>query len=126
MNFKTPLSIVTGLGSAKDGTTHFWHQRLTALANIPLMLFLVWLVVTIGGADKAGMVAVLSNPIVGGLLVLTIVSMTWHMRLGMQVIIEDYVHGEAIKIVSLAANNLFAVLIAGLAIVSVLKLSFGG
>jgi len=126
MHFKTPLSIVTGLGSAKDGTRHFWHQRLTALANVPLMLFLIWLVVTIGGADRAGMVSVLSNPIVGGLLVLTIVSMTWHMRLGMQVIVEDYVQGEALKIVILALNNLLAVLIAGLAIVSVLKLSFGG
>lgn len=126
MSMRTPFSIVTGLGSAKDGTTHFWRQRLTALANIPLTLFLVWLIVKLAGSDRVDMVATLSNPIIATLLLLTIVSVTWHMRLGVQIVIEDYVHGEAAKILWLTANNFFCLAVAALAIISTLQLGFGG
>ena len=125
MSMRTPLNIVTGLGSSREGTIHFWHQRLTALANVPLTLFLVWFIIRVAGLDQAGMMQVMGNPLVAGLLTLSIISMTWHMRLGLQIIIEDYVHTEGRKIALLAANNLFATGIAGLCIVSILKLSFG-
>lgn len=126
MSMRTPFSIVTGLGSAKEGTTHFWRQRLTALANIPLTIFLVWLIVKLAGSDRVDMVALISNPIVSTLLVLTFVSVIWHMRLGMQVVIEDYVHGEGAKILALTANNFFCLGVGALAIISILKLGFGG
>ena len=126
MSMRTPLGTVFGLGSAKDGTIHFWHQRLTALANVPLSLFLVWFITRVGGLDRGEMIVVLGNPVVAGLLVLTIFSITWHMRLGMQIVIEDYVHGEGTKVLSLVANNFFSIGVAVLSVVSVLKLSFGG
>ena len=91
MSFRTPLSRVTGLGSAKSGTEHFWNQRLTALANVPLMLFSVWLVISLVGADRAQMVATFANPFITGFAILAIVSASIHMRLGLQVVIEDYV-----------------------------------
>lgn len=123
---QTPLNRVMNLGSAKEGTEHFWHQRLTALANVPLSLFLIWVVLNLGGASRASMVEMMSNPLVAGLMVLTIISITWHMRLGMQVVIEDYVHSEGLKLLAVIANVFFALLVAGLSIVSVLLLAFGG
>lgn len=123
---QTPLNRVINLGSAKEGTEHFWHQRLTALANVPLSLFLIWVIISLGGASRASMVETMSNPLVAGLMVLAIVSITWHMRLGMQVIIEDYVHSEGLKLLAVIANVFFALLVAGLSIVSVLLLAFGG
>ena len=125
-SMRTTFGRVTGLGSAKEGTQHFWHQRLTALANVPLSLFLIWLVLNLAGAGRAEMAGLIGNPLVAGLLVLTIVSVTWHMRLGMQVIIEDYVHAEGPKLLAVIANVFFALAVAGLAIVSVLMLAFGG
>lgn len=125
MSMQTPLRIVTGLGASGEGTIDFWRQRLTALANVPLTLFLVWFIIRVAGQDQAGMMAVMSNPLVAGALVLSIISMTWHMRIGVQIVIEDYVHTEGRKIACLAANNLFAAGVAGLCIVSILKLSFG-
>lgn len=122
---RTTFSKVTGLGSAKQGTEDFWQQRLTALANVPLSLFLVWVVVNLAGADRAAMVEMMGNPLVAGLMVLTIISVTWHMRIGMQIVIEDYVHGEGMKVISVVANVFFALAVAGLSIVSVLMLAFG-
>ena len=126
MNMRTPLSTVTGLGSAKEGTTHFWQQRLTAVANVPLSLFLIWFVIRVGGLGRGEIALVLGNPLIAGLLILAICSIAWHMRLGMQVIIEDYVHGEGRKIMLLIANNFFSFGAAALSIVAILKLSFGG
>lgn len=126
MSMRTPLGTVTGLGSAKEGTLHFWHQRLTALANVPLTLFLVWFIVRVGGMDRAEIAQVLANPVISGLLVLTLISITWHMRLGLQVVIEDYVHGEGSKILLLVANSFFCIGVAALCVISILQLSFGG
>lgn len=125
MGLQTPYAKITGKGATGEGTTHFWRQRLTALANVPLTLFLVWLVTKLAGAERAEMMELISNPIVGGLLALTIVSVFWHMALGMAVVIEDYVHAEGMKIVLIIANNFFAMALAGLTLVAVLKLSFG-
>jgi succinate dehydrogenase / fumarate reductase membrane anchor subunit len=126
MNMRTPLGKVRGLGSAKSGTEHFWHQRLTAIANIPLTIFLVFFCVAHVGSSQADMAAAIANPLVALMLVFTIISVTWHMRLGMQVIIEDYVHSEGVKLLALLGNTFFCGAVALTGLFAVLKISFGG
>jgi len=126
MGMRTPFATISGKGSIREGTTHFWRQRLSALANIPLSLFLVWLVIRLAGADRAEMVSLIANPLIAGIIVLAIVGIFWHMALGVQVVIEDYVHKEGLKIFLIIANNFFALAIGVLSIVAVLMLSFGG
>ncbi|MGJ8529203.1 succinate dehydrogenase, hydrophobic membrane anchor protein [Maritalea sp.] len=125
MSFRTPLSRVTGLGSAKEGTQHFWVQRMSAVANVPLMLFFVWLVISLIGADRAEMLAIFSNPFIAAATILMIVSATVHMRLGLQVVIEDYVQDHSIKLLLVLLNYFFSYGVAAVAVVSLLKLSFG-
>ena len=125
MSMRTPLKTARYLGSAKDGTEHFWRQRVTAVANIFLLSFLVWLIASLAGADYAGAKALLSNPFVDLALLCLILSATVHMRIGMQTIIEDYVHGEGVKIAALLLNTFFAVLVAVACIFAVVKLSLG-
>ena len=122
---RTPLSRVRGLGSAKKGTEHFFMQRVTALANIPLTLFLVGALVVHAGADYTTMTAFLGNPLVGVVMLLLIVSATYHMKLGLQVVIEDYVHEEATKLLAIIANQFFALTIAVACSLAVLKLVIG-
>lgn len=122
---RTPLKTVRRLGSAKEGTDHFWKQRVTAIANLFLGIFLVWLVVSLAGADHTTVRAWLGHPAIALALLLLVLSGVTHMRIGMQVIIEDYVHGEASKIVMLILNTFFAILIGAACIYAVLKLSFG-
>ena len=125
-NMRTPLGKVRGLGSAKEGTDHFWKQRLTSVANVPLVLFFIGLIVALNGASYAQVHAALANPITALLLIAAMVSVLVHMRIGMQVIIEDYVHGEFMKIVLLMLNTFFAMAIAAISIFAILKVSFGG
>ena len=122
-SMKTPMKKVRGLGSAKSGTDHFWKQRLTAMANVVLALALVVLLALVGSKDPVAMRALLTQPLVSLLLVLFIISGVVHMRLGM---IEDYVHAEGSKIIALALNTFFSVLVAAASLFAVLKLSFGG
>jgi succinate dehydrogenase / fumarate reductase membrane anchor subunit len=126
MSMRTPFGRVTHLGSAREGTHEFFNQRLTGLANIPLTLFLIWLIVTLMGADQKTIATAFGSPIISGLMVLTILSVVWHMQIGMKVIIEDYVHNEGLKLLATIGNRFFSLLVAGVAIVSVVKLSFGG
>ena len=126
MSLRTPLKEVRRLGSAKEGADHFWKQRLTGIANLFLGLFLVWLVAKLAGADHATVKAMLAKPWIALPLLLLIVSGTIHMRLGMQVIIEDYVHGEGARITLVLLNTFFAVFVAAASILAILKLSFGG
>ena len=122
---RTPLARVRGLGSAKKGTHHFFMQRVTALANIPLTLFLVGALVVHAGADYTTMTAFLGNPLVGVVMLLLIVSATYHMKLGLQVVIEDYIHGEATKLLAVIANQFFALTMAVACALAVLKLVIG-
>ena len=93
-DLRTPLARVRGLGSAKSGTEHFWRQRLTAVANVPLTIAFVVIVVSLLGRIHAAAQQILGSPLVAILMLLFIGSVTYHMRIGMQVIIEDYVHDE--------------------------------
>jgi succinate dehydrogenase / fumarate reductase, membrane anchor subunit len=124
-SMRTPLKKVRSLGSAKEGATHFWQQRLTAVANVVLFSFLVGLVVYLAGADYALVRRTLANPIIALLMLMLILSGIYHMRLGMQVIIEDYVRSEGSKITLLMLNTFFAFLVGAACVFAVLKLSFG-
>lgn len=123
---RTPLARVRGLGSAKEGTDHFWRQRVTAVANLFLVIFAVCLVLRLVGTDYREARAILANPLVTVALAMLIVSGVVHMRLGMQTVIEDYIHSEGAKLVALMANTFFAIAIGATCILAVLKLGFGG
>jgi succinate dehydrogenase / fumarate reductase, membrane anchor subunit len=122
----TPLKRARGLGSAKAGPEQFVRQRLTAVVNLILVPFAVGLIATLAGADLAAVKATIAHPIVAILLIALVLSMAVHMRIGMQVIVEDYVHDEGAKVLLLLANTVFALGVAAIAIFAVLKLSFGG
>lgn len=126
MDMRTPLAKVRGLGSAKDGTEHFVRQRLTAVSNIVLLSFFVVFLVLYAGAPHRELVAVLHNPLVAIVCALVIVSATVHMRIGMQVIVEDYVHAEIGKIALLFLNTFFATIVAGASLFALLKIAFVG
>ena len=123
-DMKTPLAKVHGLGSAKDGTHHWWTQRLTALANIPLVIFMVVSFVGNAGKGHAEWVAWLKQPLVSVLVILFVANFVYHMRLGLQVIVEDYVHG-ALKVVTLLGLQLLHWALAVAAIYSVIVISTG-
>lgn len=125
MAYRTPLAKVRGLGSAKEGTDHFWRQRVTAVANVVLVSFLIYLLITLVGADYATVKRTLARPHVAIPLLLLVLSGVAHMRLGMQTIIEDYVHSEGRKVALLMLNSFFAMAVGLTAAFAVLKLSFG-
>ncbi len=124
-DMNTPLSKVRGLGSAKTGAHHWWMQRVSAVANIPLV---IWFVVSMLGhmqSDFTTLSSWMQVPLVAVLMILLIVNMSYHMKLGLQTAIEDYVHGRA-RVVSLLTLDFATVVIALLGIFSILKISFGG
>ena len=124
-NMRTPLGRVRGLGSAKSGTGHFWHQRLTALANVPLTIGFIAILMSLLGRGHAAVVQILGSPLVAIVMLLFIGSATYHMKLGMQVIIEDYVHDEKWKFAAVIANIFFAVAVGLAAVYAIVKLSSG-
>ncbi len=124
-SMRTPLGRVRGLGSAKSGTGHFWLQRMTAVANVPLAIAFLAIVVTLTRKGHADAVATVSHPLVAILLLLFIVSGVIHMRLGMQAIIEDYVHVEGSKVLAVMANTFFSIAVGFASVFAVLKISSG-
>ena len=122
---RTPLGRVRGLGAAKTGTEHWWLQRVTALANLPLILFTMIFIICHLGDPRPEIIASLHNPVVAILLALTMISALWHMRLGLQVVIEDYIHGHTAKFALLLANTFYTVALGAAAIYAILKMSFG-
>ena len=120
---KSPLGKVRGLGSAKSGVEHWWLQRVTAVANVPLVVFLVLLLIVLNGRDWEIMVAAFRHPLVAVLTGLAVISIFWHMRLGLQVVIEDYVQGSGAKTALSLANTFFVILFGAIALFSILKLS---
>lgn len=124
MDFRTPLGRVRGLGSAREGTGHFWHQRVTAVANVFLITFFVILLLRLQAGTYTDVLAAFRNPFVALLMALVVVSGTVHMRLGMQTVIEDYIHGS-LRVVLLLANTFFAIAVAGASLLAIARLSLG-
>ncbi len=121
----TPLARVRGLGAAKSGTEHFWRQRLTAVANVPLTIAFVLILVSLLGRNHAFAAQTLGSPLVAIIMLLFILSITTHMRIGMQVVIEDYVHDEPHRLILLMLNTFFSLAVALASAYGILKLSFG-
>ena len=124
-HIRTPLARVRGRGAARSGTGHFWRQRLTAVANIPLTIAAVVIIIMLLGRNQAAAAQILGAPLVAIIMLLFIASITTHMRIGMQVIIEDYMHDETAKLVLIMGNAFFCVAVALASAYGILKLSFG-
>lgn len=122
---RTPMRRVRGLGAAHTGTQDFWHQRVTSVAGIPLAIALVVIVVALLGRSHAAVVQILGSPLVAIVMLLFIVNTVYHMWIGMQEIILDYVHGDILKYAMLMANTFFAVAVAFASVFAILKISFG-
>ena len=124
-SMRTPLARVRNLGASHSGTSDFWRQRLTAVAMVLLMVPVIVVVMMLLGRNQAGAAQILGSPLVAIVLLLFIVASAWHMKIGMQVVIEDYVHHEKLKLAIIMANNFFSVAVALISIYAILKLSSG-
>lgn len=125
-DLRSPLNRARGLGSAKSGVHHFWMQRLTAVALIPLVIWFAVSLVMLSGADYGMARSWLGSPFVMVLLILTICIGLYHGQLGMQVVIEDYVHNEGVKLALIVAIKFIAVFFGLVAIVASMRIGFGG
>ena len=124
MGSGTGIGRVRGLGSAKGGTHHWLLQRMTALGNLVLVLWFLASLLMLPGLDHASVVAWLSSPLAAVPMMLLLVSVFWHLRIGMQVMIEDYVHDE-LRIFSLVLLNFYAIGAAAFGIFSIARIAFG-
>jgi succinate dehydrogenase / fumarate reductase membrane anchor subunit len=124
--FRTPTNEVRGLGSAKGGTHHWWLQRVTAVALVPLSLWLMASLVSLVGADYQSVVIWVRSPVVTVLLICLIGALFHHAQLGLQVVLEDYVHTEWLKITSIMLMKFTALVLALASVLAVLKVSLGG
>ncbi len=126
MNLRSPRSIAVGLGSAKHGFSHWWWQRVTAVALVPLTLWFVCSVLSLIGGDYDVATAWLSSPLNATLMLVFVLAMLFHAQTGLQVVIEDYVHTKWANLTLLLLVKFAAVIMAVLATISVLKVALGG
>jgi succinate dehydrogenase / fumarate reductase membrane anchor subunit len=122
---RSPLGRARGLGSAKEGVEHWWRQRVTAIALVPLVLWFVIAVIRLAGADRAAVIAWIKHPVPAVMMVLLLVATFYHAALGLQVVIEDYVHAEGTRLGTLIVMRLLCFALAALGVFSVLKLALG-
>jgi len=124
-SMRTPLGRVRNLGAAHSGTSDFWRQRLTGVAMTLLMFPVIVVVMMLLGRNQAGAAQILGSLPIAVILLLFIFASAWHMKIGMQVVIEDYVHNEKLKLVAIMLNNFFSIAVALASIYAILKLSSG-
>ena len=124
-SMRTPLGRVRGLGTSHSGTSDFWRQRLTAVAMTLLIVPVIVVVMLLLGRNQAGAAQILGSPAIAIIMLLFIVASAWHMKIGMQVVIEDYLHHEKLKLAAIMANNFFCVAVALASIYAIFKLSSG-
>ena len=125
LSIRTPRARVRGLGVSHHGAGHWWLQRITAAANVVLLLAFVVIVAKMSGRGYPEAARLVASPFVSIILILALLSVTIHMRLGMQVVIEDYVHAPGTKIAAVFANNVYAVVVAVACLYAVLRIGFG-
>ena len=124
-SMRTPLARVRALGASHSGTSDFWRQRVTGVAMVLLMVPVIVVVMMLLGRNQAGAAQILGSPPVAIIMLLFIIASAWLMKIGMQVVIEDYVHTETLKLVAIIANNFFSFAVALASIYAILKLSSG-
>ena len=124
-SMRTPLGRVRSLGASHSGTSDFWRQRLTAVAMTLLIVPVIVVVMLLLGRNQAGAAQILGSPVIAIIMLLFIIASAWHMKIGMQVVIEDYVHNEKLKLASVMANNFFCIAVALASVYAILKLSSG-
>ena len=124
-SMRTPLARVRSLGASHSGTSDFWRQRLTAVAMVLLIVPVIVVVLMLIPSNQAGAKQIFSSLPIAIIMLLFIVASVWHMKIGMQVVIEDYVHNEKIKLASVMANNFFCIAVALASIYAILKMSSG-
>lgn len=123
MSLQTPLGRVLGLGSAKEGVGHWWAQRLTSLALAPLSLFLIWLIFRLMGADYGQIHAMVGHPVVAVLLISFVICLYYHGQLGLQVIIEDYIHHRAVELTLLVLIKFAAFLLSAASVLAITRIA---
>ncbi|HAD73848.1 MAG: succinate dehydrogenase, hydrophobic membrane anchor protein [Alphaproteobacteria bacterium] len=122
-SMQTPLAAVRGLGSAKSGLHHWWNQRMTAVAMVPLVIWMVSLCILMTGASYQDALAIASHPANATVLILFVAVGFWHAILGLQVILEDYVAAEGLRLVLIVVIRMFAIALAALSILSILRVA---
>lgn len=125
MDYKTPLAKVRGLGSAKEGVSHWWLQRLTAVALVPLVFWLVFSLVSLAPADQLVVQAWLAQPFNAVLMIVLMVALLWHGQLGLQVVVEDYISNRSVEVVLQVLIKFTAIILAVASVLSVLKIALG-
>ncbi len=123
--FQTSLKHARGFGSGKSGTGHFWQQRVTGVAALLLSLVYVVLLIKLQGDDYGTVMATLGNPFVAVLMLAFLGVSVWHMKIGMQVIIEDYVNQPLLRVLALMANSFFSALVGIASAAALIKITFG-
>ncbi|HEY1145711.1 MAG TPA: succinate dehydrogenase, hydrophobic membrane anchor protein [Allosphingosinicella sp.] len=126
MSMETPLGRVRGLGSAKSGAHHWWLERLTSVSTLVLFIWFIVSLLRLPGLDYDIVTSWLATPLVAVPMLLLIISTFWHLKLGLQVVIEDYVHEDGLRLFLITLLNFFAIALGALAFFSVLKIAFGG